>query len=226
MKIDSAPQGAAIYINDKSCPAVGVTPWAGKLNNGDYTVIVEAPGYEQATRPFKVAKVRKAQELFVPLVKKLDPPKIDVRADADKNLFGATISLDGQPQGQAPMVITTTAGRHLVQIKKDGFEEYSSWIETKENQVQTVAPALKELAKPKYGTVVVDADVPDAEVFIDGNKHPDNTPAVISNVIEGLHVIEVKKAPGLPWTQTVEVKATQQTKVRAALAATMNGGVG
>ena len=40
-------------------------------------------------------------------------------------------------------------------------------------------PQLKEIAKPKYGTVVVDSDVPDAEVYIDGNKHPDNTPAVI-----------------------------------------------
>jgi hypothetical protein len=226
VKIDSAPQGAAVYINDKSCPAVGVTPWEGKLNNGDYTVIIEAPGYDLATRPLKVAKVRKTQEMFVPLVKKLDPPKIDVRADADKNMFGATVLLDGQPQGQAPLVLTTTAGRHLVQIKKEGFEDYSSWLETKENQVQTFAPTIKEIAKPKYGVVVVDADVPDAEVYIDGNKHPDNTPAVVNNVIEGLHVIEVRKAPGLPWKQTVEVKANQQTKVRADLAAQMNGGVG
>ncbi|TMQ17737.1 MAG: PEGA domain-containing protein [Deltaproteobacteria bacterium] len=226
VKIDSAPPGAAIYINDKSCPPVGVTPWEGKLNNADYTVILEAPGYDLATRPFKVARVRKSQDLFVPLVKKLDPPKIDVRADADKNVFGATVLLDGQPQGQAPMILTTTPGRHQVQLRKEGFEEYSAWLETKDNQVQTFAPTIKEIAKPKYGTVVVDADVPDAEVYIDGNKHPDNTPAVISNVIEGLHVIEVKKAPGLPWKQTIEVKASQQTKVRADLAATMNGGVG
>ncbi|HSS01466.1 MAG TPA: PEGA domain-containing protein [Kofleriaceae bacterium] len=224
VKIDSAPQGAAVYINDKACPPVGVTPWEGKLNNGDYTVILEAPGYDMASRPLKVAKVRKTQEMFVPLVKKLDPPKIDVRADADKNMFGATITLDGQPQGQAPMVITTTAGRHLIEIKKEGFEAYSTWLETKENQVQTVAPTIKEIAKPKYGTVVVDADVPDAEVYIDGNKHPDNTPAVIPSVIEGLHVIEVKKGAGQGWKQTVEVKASQQVKVRASLGGA--GGVG
>src|ERR1700761_1824104 len=96
VKIDSAPQGAAIYINDKACPAIGVTPWEGKLNNGDYTVIIEAPGYDLATRPLRVPRVRKVQELFVPLVKKLDPPKIDVRADADKNVAGATVFLDGQ----------------------------------------------------------------------------------------------------------------------------------
>ena len=230
VKIDSSPQGAAVYINSKDCPAVGVTPWDGALNAGDFTIIVEAPGYDSAQKPFKIAKLRKTQELFVPLVKKQEPPKIDVRADADKNMFGASISLDGQAQGQVPMVITTTVGRHLLEIKKDGFEPQSQWVpatgDLQANQVVVIANQLKEIAKPKYGTIVIDADVPDAEVYIDGNKHPDNTPAVIQNVIEGVHVIEVRKAPGLPWKQTIEVKANQQTKVRAELAALMNGGVG
>ncbi|HEY4241598.1 MAG TPA: PEGA domain-containing protein [Kofleriaceae bacterium] len=223
VKIDSAPQGAAIYINDKSCPAVGSTPWDGMLPNGVFTVIVEAPGYDPASKAFTVAKLRKTQELFVPLVK---TPTIDVRSDADAHVGGATVSIDGQPQGPAPLTIKTTVGRHLIEIKKDGFEPYSQWVEVTLAGSASIAPSLKEIAKPKYGTVVVDADVPDAEVYIDGNKHPDNTPAVISNVIEGVHVIEVRKPPGLPWKQTVNVIADQQTKVRADLAATMNGGVG
>ncbi|MDB4956705.1 MAG: hypothetical protein JWO36_4274 [Myxococcales bacterium] len=226
VSIDSAPSGAAVYINDKTCPAVGVTPWTGKMAAGDFTVIVEAPGYESASRPFKVARSRKTQQLFVPLVKKADPPKIDVRADADKNVFGSTIFLDGQPQGQAPMIITTTAGRHQIRIQKDGFDPLETWLETKENQTQTFAPTLKEIPKPKYGSIVVEADVPDAEVYIDGNKHPDNTPAVIQNVIEGVHVVEVRKAPALPWKQTIQVTANAPTKVRAEIQASMNGGVG
>lgn len=217
VKIDSAPQGATIYINDKSCPPLGVTPWSGKLNAGSFTVILDAPGYDTLSKPFKVARVRRVQELFGPLVKKLDPPKIDVRADADKNVAGATVSLDGQAQGQAPVVLTTTAGRHLVLLHKEGFEDFQQWIEVKDNQVQTFSPTIKEIAKPKYGIVVVEADTSDAEVYIDGNKHPDNTPAVVNNVIEGVHVIEVKKG-GQSWKQTVEVKAGQQTKVRADLA--------
>ena len=226
VKIDSAPQGAPIYIGDKTCQ-IGVTPWEGKLNKGDYTVIVETPGYETASKPFKVAALRKQQELFIPLVKKAEPPKIDVKADADpKGVAGATVMLDGELKGQAPLVITTTEGRHLLQISKDGYEKYETWITATNNNTQTMLPQLKEIAKPKYGTVVVDADVPDAEVYIDGNKHPDNTPAVIQNVIEGVHVIEVRKAPALPWKQTVQVVASQQTKVRAELQATLNGGVG
>ncbi len=227
VKIDSAPQGAAIYINTKDCPAIGVTPWQGKLNNGDYTVIIEAPGYETYSKPFKVAKLRASQEVFAPLVKKADPPKIDIRADADpKGVAGATIMLDGEVKGTAPAVVVTTSGRHQLRLQKDGFEPSEQWLTLADNQTETIIPTLKEVAKPKYGTVVVDADVPDAEVYIDGNKHPDNTPAVINNVIEGLHVIEVRKAPALPWKQTVQVTAAQQTKVRAELQAGMNGGVG
>jgi hypothetical protein len=226
VKIDSAPQGAPIYIGDKSCQ-IGVTPWSGKLNKGDYSIIIETPGYETATKEFHVAALRRTQELFLPLVKKADPPKIDVRADADpKGVAGATVMLDGEVKGQAPLVITTTAGRHQLRIQKDGYEAFEQWYSVTDNNTETVMPTLKEIAKPKYGTVVVDADVPDAEVYIDGNKHPDNTPAIIQNVIEGLHVIEVRKEPALPWKQTVQVTAGQQTKVRAELQATLNGGTG
>ena len=221
VKIDSAPPGASVYLNDKSCPPLGVTPWTGKINAGDYTVVLEVAGYEPMSKPFRVGRLRKTQELFVPLVKKPDPPKIDIRADADKNVVGATVTLDGQPQGQVPMTLTTTVGRHQVQLKKEGFEGYETWLELKDGQVQTVAPALKEIAKPKYGSVLVDADVSDAEVYIDGNKHPDNTPAVISNVIEGPHVIEVRKGT-LSTKQPIVVKAGDPTKIHLELA----GGVG
>jgi hypothetical protein len=226
VKIDSAPPGATIYINDKSC-AIGTTPYSGKLLPGDNAVIVELNGYEVANRTFKVARSRKVQELFVPLVKKAEPPRIEVKADADpKGVAGAQIWLDGEMKGVAPITLTTTPGRHQLLIKKDGFETSEQWITATENQTQTIMPTLKEIVKPKFGTIVVEADVPDAEVYIDGNKHPDNTPSVINNVIEGLHVIEVRKAPSLPWKQTVQVKANESTKVRADMQSTMHGGTG
>ncbi len=225
VKIDSAPAGATIYLGSKQCPAIGVTPWQGKLNKGDFTVILESPGYEPATRPFKVAAVRKQQELFVPLVKR---PQIEIRADADPNLIGAAVSIDGVAAGvvQGPLVIPTTAARHLIEIRKEGYQPLSQWVDLTATPSLVLTPMLVAIAKPKYGTIVVEADVQDAEVFIDGNKHPDNTPAVISNVIEGVHVIEVKKPPAPPWRSTVTVEANKQTKVRAEIAPLMHGGVG
>ncbi|MBE7454492.1 MAG: PEGA domain-containing protein [Kofleriaceae bacterium] len=223
IKIDSAPPGATVYIDKKELGPVGVTPWQATVLNGDYLIILELEGYQPAQRAIKVARTRTLQETFIPLIKKLDPPRIDVRADADKNIFGATVFLDGQNQGQAPVLLTTTPGRHLVEIKKDGFEPFSTWVEAKENEKVTLTPFLKEVVKARTGTLVVDADVPDAEVFLDGNKLPGTTPVFITDVIEGLHVVEVRKEPAIPWKQTVQVIAGTQAKVRAELKATIGG---
>jgi hypothetical protein len=221
VRVDSAPPGATVYVGRKESGAVGVTPWSGALTSGNHTLILEMEGYQPATRSVKVARTRKVQDFFVPLVKVADPPRIDVRADADKNLFGATIYLDGQPQGTAPALLTTTVGRHLVRIEKEGFVAFEQWIEVKDNEKVTLNPFLRE-ARSKLGTIIVEADVPDAEVLLDGNRIG-TTPAVIPDVVEGLHVVEVRKEPALPWKQTVQVRVGEQTKVRAELKATLGG---
>jgi len=223
VKIESAPPGATVYIDRKELGAVGVTPWETKLLNGSYVIILELDGYQIAQKTIKVARTRKAQNTFIPLIKKVDPPRVDVRTDADQNVFNAAVYLDGQAQGSAPVLLTTTAGRHLLELKKEGFDNFQSWVEVKDNEKATITPVLKAIAKAKVGTIVVSADVPDAEVFLDGNKQTGTTPLFINDVVEGLHVIEVRKEPALPWKQTVQVVAGQQAKVRGELSSTLGG---
>jgi hypothetical protein len=225
VKIDSAPPGATIYLGGKQCPSIGTTPWTGTLNKGEFAIVLEAQGFEPAQRTLKVAAVRNVQELFVPLVRR---PQLEIRADADPNLIGAAVSVDGQPSGvvQGPLVITTTATRHLVEITKAGYQPLTQWVDLTTTPSLVMTPVLVAIPKPKYGTIVVEADVQDAEVFIDGNRHPDNTPAVINNVVEGVHVVEVRKAPAPPWRSTITVEANKQTKVRAEIAPLLHGGVG
>lgn len=222
VRVDSAPQGATVYIDDKANGAVGVTPWAGKLTRGKHTIIVEMEGYLPATKTITVARTRRQQDFFIPMTKKANPPRIDVRADADKNVFGATVYLDGQPQGQAPTLLTTDSGRHQIELKKEGFQDFSQWVEVKEDEKVTVNPYLKEIEKKKVGTIVVSSDVDDAEVYLDGNLIG-TTPLVQNDVVEGLHVVEVRKEPALPWKQTVQVEAGKQTKVKGELKATIGG---
>lgn len=223
-KIESAPPGATVYLDSKDLPPVGVTPYVNnQIKDGTYLIILELDGYQTAQRSVKIVKSRKVQEIFIPMVKKVDPPRIDVRADADQAVFNAAVVLDGQPQGTAPVVLTTTPGRHLLELRKDGYETFQSWVEVKENEKATMTPVLKPVAAKKVGTIVVDADVPDADVYLDGNKANGTTPLFLTDVIEGLHVVEVRKEPAVPWKQTVQVTAGQQAKVRAELKATLGG---
>ena len=60
-------------------------------------------------------------------------------------------------------------------------------------------------------------------MYLDGNKQNGTTPLVLNDVIEGLHVVELRKDPAIPWKQTIQVLAGQQAKVRGELKATLGG---
>ncbi len=220
--VDSAPRGATVYVDSKANGAVGVTPWAGTLTKGKHTYILELEGYEDVTKVVTVKRTKKRQDTFLTMIKKPNPPKIDIQASADQNVFGATVFIDGLSVGTAPILVTTTAGRHQVQLKKEGFKDFEMWTEVKDDEKASLTPVLTKIEKAKLGTIIVEADVPDAEVMIDGNP-VGRTPVSVKDVIEGLHIVEVTKSPALPWKQTVQVIADQQTKVSAQLKATIGG---
>jgi hypothetical protein len=68
----------------------------------------------------------------------------------------------------------------------------------------------------KKGSLLVTSDQPGADVFVDGQRK-DATPALIGDLPEGQHQIEVKK-DALSWKQIVTVVGNQQLKVQAQLA--------
>lgn len=225
VRIDSVPPQASVIHTTKNC-LLGVTPWTGKLENGNVSITVTKEGYEPSMRSITVRRTRRQQDHMFALVKKPDPPKVEVRADADNNVFNAQVFIDGQNQGQVPALVQVTEGRHLVEIRKEGFVAFSQWVEVKEGDRVTLNPVLKAVEVEKKGMILVEADVPEAEVYIDGNKHTDLTPTLLRDVVEGPHVIEVRKEPAMPWKQTVMVMADQTVKVSAQLEATMKGPTG
>lgn len=235
VKIESTPPGATIYRNGKDYGPIGVTPWEGEFPRNDdsrsglerHTITVELKGYEPATKTMRVVRPRSrriVQNLFIPMTKKDSPGKISVTADADKNAFGASVWVDGQLQGSLPLVLTIKEeGRVLVEVKKDGYEPFSQWVQVKEETQVTVNPQLKEIVKEEFGSILVTADVKDAEVYIDGNIQTQKTPAKFDDIAVGPHVVEVRKEPAMPWRQTINVDKNKTVTVEAELEATIGG---
>lgn len=222
VRIDSAPQQAAVYLDDEKYGIVGYTPWSGRIERGQWKIILKKDGYEIATRVVDIKRTRRVQEIFMPMVKRIEPGVVEVRADADKNAFDAEVWIDGQLQGKVPLTVKLDDGRHLVELKKDGFERFSQWVGIEQGERVTINPMMRS-SKKEVGSILIDADVAGAEVYLDGNKHTDATPTLIPNVPAGPHVIEVRKEPALPWRQTVQVVAGETFKVTANLKATLGG---
>jgi len=226
VRIDSAPQQSAIYLDDKKYGIVGYTPWSGRLQRGDWVVILEKKGYNPVKRKIRVHRTRRTQTTFVPMVKKVVPAMLDITGTADKNAVNAEVWLDGQLQGNIPILLKVSDGRHLVEIKKKGFKDFSQWSTVKEGDRVSINPVLTALKVVKKGNILVTSDMDPAEVWIDGKKHSQPTPTMITGVTAGIHVVEVKKAPAMPWRQSVTVVENKTLKVNAGLKATIGGGGG
>ena len=216
VKIDSSPQGATIFLGDKACGSVGLTPWSGKLAVGPVIVMLERLSFEPYSRSITVSGVAR-QELSIPLTR-TNVGSVDVRADADPNVAGAAISIDGQQHGVVPVVLQVPGGRHRIEIAKDGFEPFLQWIDVQDSQTVMVMPALKAAVVVK-GRLVVDADLAGAEVWVNGVKRG-VTPLALTELALGTYHVEVRKLGATTWKQTVEVTKAQ-TLVRATLVASV-----
>jgi hypothetical protein len=209
--IDSSPQQATIYLDDKSYGTVGYTPYTGRLVGGSYRLILEVPGYRTVEQQITVSAT--SHDFSFTLEK--SGGTLDVRADADPNLAGAKVFVDGEPKGAVPLSMPIPTGRALIEIKKQGYPDVSQWIDVKPGERVTLTPQLR--AQQLRGGLLVDADAPQASVSVDGKEIPDTTPALVDNLEVGPHVVEVRKAGSQPWKTTVEVKAGVRTKVTAEL---------
>lgn len=216
VRVDSAPQQAAVYLDDEKYGIVGYTPWSGRLQQGVWKVIVKKDGYEASTRMVEVKRRSKIQETFVPLVRQKVPATLDVSASADPNVSGASVWVDGENKGNVPVSVPMSDGRHLIEVKKDGFDAFSQWITAKEGDRVSMTPMLRQAASA-MGAILVDADVAAAEVWLDGTMQQDKTPTMVANVSAGNHVIEVRKPPATAYRETVVVVGGETAKVKAQL---------
>jgi hypothetical protein len=218
VRIDSAPQQATIYLDDKSHGPVGRTPWQGRLQKGDWTIILEKDGYEPTERQFRVVRTRQLQEAFVSLREKAQPARLEITGASDPNTVGAEVWLSGKRVGTIPIDVEVEQGRQLVEVKKEGFEDFQQWINAADGQTITLTPALRAIAPAGKGRILVHADVPGAQVFLDGERQAGSLPLLLDDVPEGVRELEVRAPSGASWKQAVEVKANETSHVRAQLA--------
>jgi PEGA domain len=218
VKIDSAPQQAAVYVDSKDYGIEGYTPVTIKLPKGTYTIILELPGFQTVQKPIVVEK---SQAFVFTMERQARPAVLDVRAPASNDgALGGQLFVDGAPVGTVPGRVEVAAGHHLIEVKKPGFKDWRDSADVNEGDQRTMVVDMQ--AEIKKGSILVTTDVAGADVFVDGVRK-DAAPALISDLPEGPHVVEVRKDGAPPWKQSVNVVAGQQTKVNAAMAAAMVG---
>jgi hypothetical protein len=210
--VDSLPQGATVYLEDRAAGSQGITPRTFQLEPGSYTFILELAGYEPLTRKITV---KKNSNFTLTLSKKTGPAAITLTAPTGSDAYGATVKVNGKDAGVVPVTLTLQAGRYLLEASKDAFETWREWVDVQAAEKRDITVSLVRGASG-LGSLLVSSNIMGAEVFIDG-KRVDTAPALVEKLTPGKRTVEVR-APGyLTKQQEVTVEAGKTTKITVEL---------
>lgn len=128
--IESDPQGASIYLDDKS-KLVGQTPFTVKLDPGKYKLFLNLDGHV----PFEQdLEVRAGQPLTLRF--KLEKHQRVGSIRVKSNVRGASLFIDGRNVGLTPYteLITVDEGAHQIAVSKDEYLPFNKEVKVEVNE--------------------------------------------------------------------------------------------
>jgi hypothetical protein len=129
LQVVSDPPGASVFFDDPSIGAVGTTPWGDVVPPGDHRIWVERPGYLPAERQIQI-RLGTEQQIEVEL-ERVPVGIARVLANVDT---GATVEIDGEEVGQAPLSQELPPGQHTLMVRSRGMKDYTTPFEISAGQ--------------------------------------------------------------------------------------------
>jgi serine/threonine-protein kinase len=197
LRIETDPVGATVTLNGEA--REGVTPLdVTDLLLGNQDVKVELKGFAPVTQTIVLSEDKPEEMLQLKLEKAA--PVMGV-AEVFSTPPGAQVKIDGALVGQTPLLNhSIRAGKHQVEVAKDGYEPWSSPL-TVGRRKTTIDAQLRAVAKPTPVPVV--ADVPDPNKTYEA-ADVDTQP----RQVVGSSASYPKDAPKLKSGQSVSVGGT------------------
>jgi formylglycine-generating enzyme required for sulfatase activity len=154
--ISSTPIGASVYVDGE---VAGVTPALLEILQGDHEISLQLPRYRSWEQSLSVSAG--VHQNLEPVV--LQP------ADGTLHLSStpsrASVTLDGEYQGQTPLVLELSPGaEHRVAVFKPGHSNANRSISLEPEEERH----LKLTLKPRLGEVLVQVQPSDAQILIEG----------------------------------------------------------
>ena len=200
-----SPINAVVYIDNelKTLGSEGTLSVA--LPYGRHTYRVEASSYLPESGVVEIGqhKVKKSITL------KSAKATLSITCTA----VDAQIYVNEQLEGRGSATCSLDAGNYIVEVRKQGHR----------TQKQVVTLAVQEYRKlqlqapePIYGTLNINSNPPDAEVWLDG-KNLGTSPDIFRNILAGNHELELRKQGYRVSKRTVTVTESKVENVNFTL---------
>ena len=208
LRVQTNPPGATVYLDRKDLGARGKSPDVIGLDAGRHRVFVELAGHEPATSD--LVDLRVGSESVVQL--SLRPIVTEVRLEADPSAAAVRLDSDKGPAlCQLPCSLSVPPGPHLFLLAKEGYQPLELSVEVPATGPLVLRPKLVR----ESGTLIVNTDVRDALVTLDGE--PRGFTPLVTKVPVGKHRLRVVLSGFRVIEQPVEVHVGQQTQLELQL---------
>ena len=203
--IDSKPQGATIYLNDKRGGPFGKTPWQGSLEPKPVRLILESKGFKPEERSI-TPESDKLVDIYIALSEEHYLGWIEVTSNA----VGAQIYIDRKDIGaigRTPFTGHLKPGKHTLYMEKQGYIAAEKTIDVKPG---TATQYNWDMEKSNSGWInVAGREAPGAHLLIDG-KLACAAPCR-AEVAPGKRKVVVEKAGMEDYEGELEVGRTTET---------------
>ncbi|KAB2896195.1 MAG: PEGA domain-containing protein [Kofleriaceae bacterium] len=209
--IETEPQGANIYLDDKKNGVFAQTPWSGSLD-GTHRVIIEKRGHKS-----KESTLSPDPNRLVVLQVVLSEEDYLGWLEIRSNVPGASIFLDDKAAGaigKTPFSGNLKPGKHTVWISADGYDET-------QHEVEIIAGETHEIVSNLTGTPVGYLDIrgtglDGARVYVDREMVCERAPCR-KPVAEGTHTIAVARDGYKTYRTRIDVQAKTELSIKPSL---------
>ncbi|MCZ6807657.1 MAG: PEGA domain-containing protein [Deltaproteobacteria bacterium] len=184
---------------------IGISPAAkGGLSPGEHVVMASATGYEPVEQTVTVVAGRERVVSVRFTTASTDVARILIRA----NIPDASISIDGEDYGAPPVTIEPAElGTHSVVVRAPGYREVRRTCSVSPTRNCEIYAELFPLGVP----VRVEANVPDAQLFVDGELR--GPMPWEGDLAAGSHRIEVRAEGYHPHTEQVRLEKSARVRL-------------
>jgi len=220
LNVVTTPTGADIYVDGRymaQTPSVipGLVP-------GSHSLRLHKAGYDEYVKTFTVYAGQQT-----PVSVTMNPQQPHVGSiEVASTPAGSALYLDGNYMGLTPYndyidLTSLVAGYHTVLLRHTDYQDYTQRVYVSSGGIATInarlTPGIPGPTPYTNGQIVVASVPAGAEIFLD-NLYKGITPATISDIAVGSHVVTIRQAGYNDYVQTVTVTGGQS----AAVAATLN----
>jgi hypothetical protein len=209
--VESEPQNATIYLDDRKKGPFATTPWSGSLD-GEHKIIIEKRGYQISESTIS-ADPSKLFVLRAVMSQQSNLGWVEITS----NVPNSDIFIDDKNQGavgRTPLSQNIAPGKHTFWISAEGYDEYKEDVEIIAGANHQVKASLK--GSPVGKLDVVGLGIEDSQIIVDGHMLCERGPC-LKGLPQGDHDVLVQRPGYKPYHRRITLQAKTHTGIRTTL---------